>query len=139
MMRFKKLALILALSVGAWAQTATPNSPVTPQSGNPPNKDICSCCDKMAGDAKASDACCANHSVYASNMASSCPRHKGTCCGAKSKARDVKAAMCSDGAAEKDGKPCCNSASKACAKNCCSGKEQKAAKSCCHKGAHSQS
>ena len=54
-MKYRMLALILALTLVSWAQTATQTTPSTPQT--PETK--CACCDKMAAsDSKDAGAAC---------------------------------------------------------------------------------
>jgi hypothetical protein len=58
-MKYKMLALILALTVVSWAQTEIQNTPSTPQQSTAPEKAKCACCDKMAAsDSKDTPAAC---------------------------------------------------------------------------------
>lgn len=77
-MKFKMLALILALTVASWAQTTTPATPSTPQQSTEP-ADKAKSCDKMApADAKDAAACCAHH-----DMNSTESKEQASCCGGK--------------------------------------------------------
>ena len=127
-MKYKMLALILALTVISWAQTATPSTPSTPQQSTAPDKAKCPCCDKMASsDAKdAHAACMRKHD--GKEMASCCSgKDAKSCCGgkdAKSCMKDDKtAASCCKGSCgkEKDKTAsCCDrKAGKECGKGCC--------------------
>ena len=120
-MKSKMLALILALTVISWAQTATQSTPSTPQQGTATESAKCACCDKMSP-AKDGHAACM-HNNGGKDMASCCAgKHEKPCCGGK----DAKSCM-------KDGHDCCgkdkeNSASccdrkagKECGKGCCKG------------------
>ena len=118
-MKYKMAALILALTVAAWAQT----TPTTPhQSTVPADKAKCACCDKMAPtDTKDAHASCAR------NMkASADGKDMGSCCGGK----DAKSCMKGDKdktASAQCGEKC----SKQCEKGCCSKKNETTAKNCC--------
>ncbi len=115
-MKFKLFAMILALSLAAWAQespsTSTPNSTPAPETK--------SCCHHTkAGDAKE---CCHHAAADAKDGAGCCGKGK---CGMK------------------DGKSCCSgkeakACMKECKKNggceegkCCGAAGDKSAKSCC--------
>jgi hypothetical protein len=124
-MKYRMLALILALTLVSWAQTATQTTPSTPQT--PETK--CACCDKMAAsDSKdAGAACMGKHD--GKEMASCCARKDDkSCCGgkdAKSCMKDGKMADCCKG---KDGMKCDRKAGKDCGKGCCgSSKSEKPA------------
>jgi len=140
-MRYRLFALFLALTVASWAQTATPNTASTPQTGaTEKEKAKCPCCDKMvSADAKDGQSCCAHHDMSANEskmdgkeMASCCKKAasdgkagmacmrkaKGkaaSCCkegcGKESCARDVKDKTASACCGGKDGKGCCASKS----------------------------
>jgi len=144
------LALILALTVASWAQTATQNTPTAPlQSTAPAEKGKCPCCDKMAtADAKNAHACCAHNDHQSSDgkeMASCCSgKDAKSCCGgadAKScmKSDKDKAACCTDCGNDKTTATCCGgNCGKKGEKGCCSGKKSdKTAKSCCAQELHS--
>jgi hypothetical protein len=80
-MKYRMITLILALSVAAWAQTASQNA--TPQQSTASSpKAECACCDKA--DVKDAHSCCAHHNMSA---------------------KDGKEAMSCGG---KDAKPCCS-------------------------------
>ena len=112
-MKFKLFAVILSLSMVAWAQENP--APSTPNST--PKETTMSCCHHAKADAKAME-CCGK---------------SGDCCG---KAHEK--AKC-----EKDGKSCCSGKDmKACAEHCkkdgeraaakcCGSKEGKSAMKCC--------
>ena len=114
-MKHKIFALILALTVTSWAQTAT-QTPTQP----PPERAKCACCDKMASadvkgvDAKDKGMSCKRMGKDAKGMASCCGAKDGaSCCG-------------------KDGKGCMNGAKNAsCCKEGCKGAKDKTATSCC--------
>lgn len=131
-MRHKMFALILALTVMSWAQTATPNPPSSPGKAPPAAK--CACCEKMASaDAKGAPACCAHHAdakADSKEMASCCNgKDSASCCGGK----DAKACMQGDKMADscckgKGGVKCDRKAGKECGKGCCgSNKSEKPA------------
>jgi hypothetical protein len=64
-MTYRMITLILALSVVAWAQTASQNA--TPQQSTPASPKVkCACCDKA--DAKDAHSCCAHHDMSAHDM-----------------------------------------------------------------------
>jgi hypothetical protein len=132
-MKHTVLALILALAVASWAQTATQTTPSTPeQNTTPADKAKCACCDKMAADAKGGHAACMRQgqTAHAKEMASCCAgKDAASCCGgkdAKSCMKDEKSsASCCKG---KDGMKCDRKDAKACGKGCCgSNKSEKAA------------
>lgn len=147
-MKHKLIALILALTVASWAQTATQTAPSTPQqSSAPAEKGKCPCCDKMAADNKDAPACCADHMKHTSDgkeMAGCCSgQGKGakSCCAgsdAKScmKGNKDKSACCSDSCGkDKTAAACCGG--KDCEKGCCSKKSEKADSSCSRSSMHS--
>jgi hypothetical protein len=156
-MRYKMLALILALTVASWAQTAIP-TPTTPQQSTvPAEKAKCgACCDKMgAGDAKDAHSCCAHRDMQAKDgkpMASCCAGKDATSSGGKDAMSCMKgdkdnaaASGCKDGCSQescgkdKTAAGCCGSScDKDGKKGCCAGmKSDKTAKSCCAKETHS--
>ena len=136
-MKHRMLALMLALTVVSWAQTATQTPPSTPQQGAAPEKGKAACCDKMASsDSKdAHAACMRKHD--GKKMASCCAgKDEKSCCGgkdAKSCMKDDKTAAgcCKDGCGKEKDKtaPCCDrKAGKDCGKGCCgSNKSEKPA------------
>jgi hypothetical protein len=141
-MKYKMLALILALTVASWAQTATQNTPAAPaQSTAPAEKGKCPCCDKMT-DAKAGQSCCHHEMAGKDEKALSCCSGKDakSCCGgsdAKSCMRSDKdkTACCADCGKDKTAAGCCGGE---CGKHhetgCCSHeKSEKTAMNCCDK------
>ena len=138
-MKHKLLALLLALTVVSFAQTATQTVPSDPQTGASAEKK-CACCNKSA-------------SADSKDGAMQCARMKSadgkemSCCGGK----DAKACMkgdkdkttmscCKDGcgkdktASATCGKEC----GKECKKGCCSSdKTEKASAGCCKHEARS--
>jgi hypothetical protein len=135
-MKCKMLALILALTVMSWAQTATQSAPAaTPDKAAP--AEMSKCCQKMAKDG----ASCMRHSEHAANSkeASSCCGGKDAkaCCNGKdgkSCTKDDKtaASCCKDGCGkDKTAAACCgDKCGKDGGKDCCS-KKDKTAKNCC--------
>jgi hypothetical protein len=118
-MKYKMLALILALTVVSWAQTATQSTPSTPEQNTTSEKAKCACCDKMAkSDSKDGHAACMrNHD--GKEMASCCSgKDAKSCCGkdAKSCMKGDKMVDCCKG---KDGMKCDHTAGKGCGKGCC--------------------
>lgn len=130
--KYKTLALILALTVASWAQTSSQTTPSTPQqSAVPTDKAKCACCDKMASaDAKDAAACCAHQDTSAKGAMSCMRTNKNkaaaSCCkescGKGSCTKDKTSAACCAGKCGKDGKACCAGI-----------KADKTAKSCCQK------
>ena len=124
-MKHKLFALILALTVVSWAQTAT--QPSAPTESAPAEKAKCACCDKMAADSKDTHAACMrNGHGDAKDMASCCAGKEGkSCCGGK----DSKSCMkddttadscCKDGCEKGKTSSCCDrKAAKECGKGCC--------------------
>jgi hypothetical protein len=139
--KYKLIAVVLALTAMSWAQTATPTEPATPQQSTSPAKNAkCPCCEKMASaDAKDADSCCAHHhDMKAGGKEMSCCAGKDAkCCGGK----DAKSCMKGDKTAAsccKDGCSKDNTASSCCkSKEGCCSKKTEAAMSCCHHGSHS--
>jgi hypothetical protein len=146
-MKYKIIALILALTIVSWAQTATQNAPATAQqSAAPAEKGKCPCCDKMAADSKDNPACCAHraqHSGNAKEVASCCSGKDGkSCCGGDAKS-------CPRGDKDKTAKSCCGDscckdkmAAAGCA-DCCKdcekcNKKEKTASNCCDHDLRSQ-
>jgi len=142
-MKHKIFALILALTVASWAQTAT-QTPSTPQPGaTQADKASCECCDKMAASAKDGEKTCQRHGMKAADgkdMASCCAGKdkEMSCCGSKDgkscmKGDKATASCCKDGCAkDKTAAACCGTSGKTCGKGCCSSdKKEKTAKNCC--------
>lgn len=137
-MKFKLLAVLLALNVMCWAQTATtPNPAPTPEKKTAPAeaKTECPCCEHMSADHaamhKGMEGCCAHKDAAAkdSKEAMSC------CAGAdgkmacghdkdtKATAKDGKDAMscCAGGKCEGKEMSCCTAKAGAAANGCCGG------------------
>ena len=140
-MKHKMLALILALTVVSWAQTATQTAPAAPQQSTAPvEKGKCACCDKMASaDSKDAMSCSrhAEHAKHGKEMASCCAGKDGkSCCGGKDTKSCMKgdknaASCCKDGCGkDKTASACCGG--KDCKEGCCS-KKKEAAMNCCHR------
>lgn len=132
-MKHKMLALILALTVASWAQTATP---AAPESQNPASteKAKCACCDKMASaDTKGGKMSCPRHASKDGKEAASCCGGKdSSCCAgkdAKSCMKDSKgSSCCKDCGKDKMTSACSDKECKGCS---CAPKHEKAAKNCC--------
>jgi len=130
-MRHKVFALILALTVASWAQTAIQTAP---PSSPAPEKSKASCCDKMS--VKDGAACQRHKDAKDSKEIASCCAGKDAaakCCkDGKSCMKDDKmaASCCKDGCGkDKTSSSCCK-------KGCCSSdKKDTTAKSCCAKTA----
>jgi hypothetical protein len=142
-MKHKMLALILALTVASWAQTATQTTPSTPpQNTESGEKAKCACCDKMkSSDMKAHDdakghSCCAHHAKKGSEA-----KEGESCCGGKDAKTCMRAdkssgSCCKDGCG-KDEKSASSSCCKECGKECCGAKKDTTAKTnCCRHGMH---
>jgi len=116
-MKYKMLALIMALAAVSWSQDATQTAPATPDKTDKAN---CACCDKMAKSDLQKDhaACMRKHD--GKEMATCCCGKDGkSCCGpdAACCARDGKRAQsCCQG---KDGMKCNGKTGKECGKDCC--------------------
>ncbi len=117
-MKFKLTALILALTVASWAQTATQNSPApAPQEKAAPQAktDCAACCEKMAS-AKEGQSCCRHEMAGKDDKAMSCCNGEkaSACCeGKEAKAcmkgdKDKAAATCGDCCGKDSGKSCCS-------------------------------
>ena len=128
-MKYRILALILALTVVSWAQTATQTTPSAPQQNATTEKSKCACCDKMAAsDSKdAHAACMGKHD--GKEMASCCAgKDAKSCCGGKDAKSCMKDGKMADGCTGKDGMKCDRKAGKDCGKGCCgSSKNEKPA------------
>lgn len=128
-MKHKLLALILALTLVSWAQTATPTAPADQPKSTEQEK--CACCDKMASaDAKGAKMC-ARHSKDAKHGAGCCDGKEGmSCCGKDGhscmKDKQAAAACCKNCGKEKTAS-CCGGE---CKEGCCS--KTTAAMNCCH-------
>jgi len=139
-MKHKMIALILALNVASWAQTATQTSPSTPQQSTAPAQKG-KCCDKMTADAKDAHESCARHMKHdgdGKEMAGCCSgKDAKSCCDgsdAKScmKGEKDKSSSCGDSCGkDKTAASCCGGKDgKDCEKGCCSRKTEKAFESC---------
>jgi hypothetical protein len=129
-MKHKLLAVILALTVVAWAQTATQSAPDS-QNATSTEKPKCGCCDKVASaDMKDGKMSCPRHSKGGKETTSCCGE-KGCCAGkdAKSCMKDAKAgSCCKDCGKDKMASACCGKDCKECP---CSPEKEKTAKKCC--------
>jgi|SRR5215470_2565198 len=120
-MKYKVIAILLALTIVAWAQSAnTSQPPATDQkSENVDKKAIPCCCEKMSGEHKEAKSCMRDGSK---NCCSG--KHAASCC----KDKEAKACMkggetfscCSEGK--------CGDGEKM---SCCSAKKVQKAESCC--------
>src|SRR5579863_4960050 len=135
-MKHKIFALILAMTVAAWAQTATPNTPAT---GATAEKAKASCCDKMSSGKKDGMSCPRHKTADAKETASCCGgKTEMSCCAgkdAKSCTKDDKtAASCKDACGKNQmASGCCGDKCSKDGKSCCSDKNEKTAMSCCAK------
>jgi hypothetical protein len=127
-MKFKMVALFLALSLSAWAQTTTTPNPPTPQ--DPPKAGCTDCCKHMAGDKDTKDAkgCCHDMKAMGEGKMSCCEGKDGKACMGKDGTSCMKGekadASCGKGKCcdMKDGKGCCSHADgDKTARACCSG------------------
>src|SRR5215831_4893259 len=108
-MKFRIIALILALSVSGWAQTAAQDSPA--QSAPQPPKAQCACCDKAA---ESGAGCCHHSKEQDGKSASACcgGREGSGCCGKGMKCEKPDATAkndgcCGDKPCGGEGKSCC--------------------------------
>ncbi|MGD1024057.1 MAG: hypothetical protein ABR880_14825 [Candidatus Sulfotelmatobacter sp.] len=132
-MRFKIIALILALTVMSWAQTATPSAPSTPQQSTvPAEAKACPCCGKASAETKEGQACCAHHAAAAKDAkepACCAGKDKAACCSAK----DAKS--CKRNSSDQTTAACCGGEKcvKDCEKGCCAShkKDDKTAMNYC--------
>ncbi len=117
-MKFRLFALILCLSLVAWAQE-TPAAPAAPNS-TPASQTKACCHHNMAGMKDGKDCC---HHADAQDAAACCGKDKGemkdgkSCCTGK----DMKAAMkeCKNNGCCKDGKNCGGTKGDKTAMGCC--------------------
>lgn len=138
-MKHKIFAMILALAVTGWAQTAT-QTPAAPQaSPAPAEKAKTSCCDKMSG-MKDGASCARKGKTNADAKADSCCAGKdSSCCGGKEgmscmKDKTAAASCCKDSCMKKDAASACCGSDKSCGKNCCSSSQkEKTARNCCRR------
>jgi|SRR5579863_2223687 len=139
-MKHKFLALILALTVASWAQTATQTSPSDPQqSSSPAEKGKCACCDKMASaDAKDGQASCMRH-----KHSSASGKETESCCAGKDakscmKGDKTTASCCKDNCGkDKTAMSCGKECGKKCGEGCCASKKENATMGCCKHEARS--
>lgn len=132
-MKHRMLALMLALTVASWAQTATQPAASTSQpSAVTTEKSKCPCCDKMADSgAKGEHSCCA-HQAKAGDG-----KETASCCGGKdaktcTRGDKMAASCCKDGCGKDKTASCGKSCGKECKKGCCaSQKKTEAAVHCC--------
>jgi len=145
-MKFRFVALFLALAVVAWTQTSTPNPQIPAEkpgvtatadnngaSCHSHGADSAACCAGMKADAKEGMSCCAHHETAAGKDVMSCcdhaaaknGEHATSCCG-----KDAKSCMKEDKSAR------AGSTTAACCPNgdCC-GK----GKSCCESSKNTKS
>ena len=127
-MKFKLFAVLLALSLVAWAQ----ENPAASNPNSTPKTETKSCCHHAEGTKGAMS--CGHHANAEDKEAmaccgkdkdqTKCEKDGKSCCGGK----DMKACAeaCKKGGACSDGK-CCGEKSEKSAMNCCSGKCEKKA------------
>jgi hypothetical protein len=134
-MKHKIFAMILALTVIPWAQTAI-QTPAGPQaSPAPAEKAKTSCCDKMSG--MKDGASCARHGKKSANAkaGSCCAAKDSSCCSGKEgmscmKDQNAAASRCKGNCMkDKTASSCCGG--QGCEKNCCSKNSDKTARNCC--------
>jgi len=133
-MKHKLIAILLALTIASWAQTATPNSTPSPEQKAAPADTKAGCCDKMAEHADMHKGmACMRHPDASKTDKQDKQSVKGSpsCCAGK----DAKNSCC----AGKEGKSCSKGAKSSCCDKksgeghemaCCSAKDGKA-DSCC--------
>ncbi len=132
-MKFKLFAVLLALSLVAWAQ----EKPVGSSPDSTPKTDTKSCC-HHADEAKGAMSC-GHHANAVGKDAMACCGKASDCCGKdKDKDNNKDQAKC-----EKDGKSCCAGKDKkacagapkkgaaCCEGKCCGEKSEKSAMNCC--------
>jgi len=123
-MKFKLFAMILALTVASFAQTATQTapSPEQKQSTQTDNKKDATACQKMMAGKDGS--CCMHHGMAAKDgkdaMSCCAGKNAKSCKKMMTNSKDKMAAMCGDG-------KCCGKD----AKDCCKGDEKNMAMACC--------
>jgi len=118
-MKFKLTAIILALAVSSWAQTATSPKPNSSQPSTPAVQETakadCPCCQKMA-DGKATESCCAHHQDRTAKSEMPC------CKGKDKEGKDAMSCMKGDKGTSADA--CCSNG------KCSAGDEKEG---CCSK------
>lgn len=127
-MKFRLFALILALTVVSYSQTATQTAPATEQqqSTQGVDKSDASACQKMMKDKEGS--CCMHHDTAAKDgkEAMACGGEKGakSCQKMMKKDKGKMAAMCGSGkCCGNDAKDCCKHDEKEMAMACCGGSQ----------------
>lgn len=130
-MKHKMLAVIVALTVTSWAQTATQSPPDSKPGTASTEKAKCGCCEKMAS-SKDGKMSCMRHAAKDGKETASCCGGKDCCAGkdAKSCMKDAKdmGSCCKDCGKDKMAAACCGKDCKECS---CSGKKEKTASNCC--------
>ena len=131
-MKHKLFALILALTVVSWAQTATQS---TPSTSAPTTSDSskCACCDKMAASSQDGHMSCMRQQ-HGDAKDTAAGKNGVSCCGGKDakscmKGDKTAASCCKDGCGKGNMATCCDrKAAKGCGKGCCgSNKSEKPA------------
>ena len=120
-MKYKVIALILALTISSWAQSTSPSSPDQKPADS---KTTCSCCAKTDS-ANQSEPNQAKHSCVKKTEDG---KEVMACCADKDAKACSGETCCKHG--EKDAASCCAKAADGQAMACCSGKDG-AAKDCC--------
>ena len=132
-MKHKIFALVLALTVASWAQTAT-QTPSTPQPGaTQADKASCACCDKMAASVLVMRRTPSLHPPSASKIPARKPRlHSRDGSTGHASTPVIRSKWSRRSAKDKTVAACCGTPGKACGKGCCSSdKKEKTAKNCC--------
>jgi len=116
-MKIKLVALLLVLTLTAWAQTAVQQAPTQDKPAVGETKDAMSCCHGMKDHGADAMSCCKHEAKAGQKNTMSCCQHDGkemSCCSGKSgascmKAEKDKSAACCGGDAGccKGGKGCC--------------------------------
>jgi|SRR5215467_12487075 hypothetical protein len=118
-MKIRLFALLLALSVSTWAQTAAQGVPAQSTPSTP--KSQCACCDKAA---KEDGAGCCQHAKGKDDkeVASCCGKEGSSCCG---KGMQCGKESAKDGGCCGDGKSCCGKSAEGdkTAMKCCKEKQ----------------
>jgi hypothetical protein len=126
-MKYKLVALILALTIASWAQST--NSRQAPATDKTAAKTKCACCEKMSSTAKPESS---EHKQACMHASAKDGTETASCCAGEDKASCCKG---------KDGKACTKASAGCCGENCadmkdcCSAKEaKKTAHNCCGAG-----
>lgn len=120
LMRYRIIAMILALSFASWAQIATQNIPAPTPQEKTSAKTSCACCDHAgSADAKQTHGCCGHHHDMAATDAKTM-----SCC-------DGKDAACCGGADAKSCKHDSKDKAATAGDNCCGGDKEKGSCPCC--------